>query len=106
MTTAQKRQYIGSIGKRKTSIARVKLYQDGGGEITVNGQKLKDYFAGIQIENAAAALVLVNLKGTVDIEARVVGGGKSSQSDALRHAISRALLQLGGSRHQVGSTIP
>lgn len=86
------KQYLGTIGKRKTAIARVKLFQEGSGEVTVNGMKLKEYFAGFQIENAVAPLALTNQKNSVDIEVRIVGGGKASQSDAMRHAISRALL--------------
>lgn len=91
---ATSKQYFASIGKRKTSIARVKMFQDGSGEVMVNGKKLKDYFAGVQIENAIAPLTLTANKNSLDIDARVVGGGKSSQSDAVRHAISRALLLL------------
>lgn len=89
------RQYIGAIGKRKTSVARVKLFQEGTGEATVNGQKIKDYFdAPYGVENALAPLALVSKKSSVDVEVRVVGGGKMSQSDAMRHAVSRALILL------------
>lgn len=88
----KKRQYFGSVGKRKTSIARVKLYQGGTGTVTVNGMPLKNYFAGVQIENAVAPLVLLGAKTAYDVEAQVLGGGKASQSDAVRHGISRALL--------------
>jgi small subunit ribosomal protein S9 len=91
-TTEQKRQYLGAIGKRKTAIARVKLFQEGSGEITVNGMKLKEYFTAFGIENALAPLAIANQQKSVDIDAVVVGGGKSAQSDAVRHAISRALL--------------
>lgn len=92
MTTTSKRQYFGSVGKRKTAIARVKLFQNGKGEVMVNGMPLKEYFAGIQIENAVAALALIGAKTAYDVEAYVQGGGKMSQSDALRHGITRALL--------------
>jgi small subunit ribosomal protein S9 len=85
-------QYTYSSGKRKTSAARVKLYDDGKGEITVNGKKLKEYFTPMQAENALAPLVVVGRKGDFDIVAYVKGGGKESQSDAMRHGISRALL--------------
>jgi small subunit ribosomal protein S9 len=86
------RQYLSAIGKRKTSIARVKLFQEGSGEVTVNGLKLKEYFNGYAVENALAPLALTEQKALVDIEVRIVGGGKMSQSDAMRHAISRVLL--------------
>ncbi len=86
------RQYFYATGKRKTAIARVRLFQDGSGEVSVNGMPLKQYFAGVQTENAVAPLVVAELKNKVDIEAVITGGGKSSQADALRHGISRALL--------------
>ncbi len=94
MTTERSRSYIAATGKRKTSVARAKLFQDGSGEVKVNGQKMKEYFHGVQIENALAPLVIANVKSQFDLEVTVVGGGKSSQSDAMRHAISRALLTI------------
>jgi small subunit ribosomal protein S9 len=96
------RSYFYSVGKRKTAIARVRLFQDGKGEVTVNELPLKKYFAGVQIENALAALALTNTKTEFDIEAFVIGGGKAAQSDALRHGISRALLLFNPElRHQL-----
>ncbi len=86
------KQYFYSAGKRKTAIARVKVYEGGKGDVTVNGMKLAEYFAGTQIENALAPLTLTNQKTSFDVEAQIIGGGKSAQSDALRHGISRALL--------------
>ena len=89
------KQYIGAIGKRKTAIARVKLYQDGTGEATVNGKKLAEYFHNpYEVENAVAPLVVASKQKTVDVDVRIVGGGKSAQADAMRHAISRALLEV------------
>lgn len=92
MTT--KRPYFAGLGKRKTARALVKLFQDGSGELTVNGMKIADYFAGAAIENAMSPLMIAGIRNTVDVEARVSGGGKAGQSDALRHGISRALLLL------------
>ena len=93
MTTS--RSYLAGLGKRKTARARVKLFQDGSGEVTINGMKMKEYFAaGFQTENALAPLTLAGVAKSVDIEARVSGGGKAGQSDAVRHGISRALLLL------------
>jgi len=84
--------YTYSVGKRKTAIARVKLFQGGSGELKVNDKAAKTYFTPLQIENLFAPLVLTGQKGSFDIEARLTGGGKSAQSDAVRHGISRALL--------------
>lgn len=88
------RPYLAGLGKRKTARARVKLFQDGSGEFTVNGMKINKYFAGVAIENALAPLTVANVAKTVDVEAIVSGGGKEGQSDAMRHGISRALLLL------------
>ncbi len=94
MATPSKRSYLSAIGKRKTAIARVKLYQDGSGKVMVNDKEVKEYFHGTAIENALYPLIIANKKSDVDIEVRIVGGGMTSQSDAMRHAISRALLLL------------
>ncbi|MEQ1849167.1 MAG: 30S ribosomal protein S9 [Candidatus Peribacteraceae bacterium] len=80
------------LGKRKTSIARVRLFQDGTGKVTVNGMDPKKYFFSTLTENAVAPLVLTDQKKTVDIDAVLIGGGKVSQSDAMRLGVSRALV--------------
>ena len=85
-------QYYYSAGKRKTAIARVKMFEKGSGKVTVNEQDIKKYFSGTAIENALAPLALVDMKKDFDIEVNVTGGGKEAQSDALRLGISRALL--------------
>lgn len=91
MTTT--RSYISALGKRKTARARVKLFQDGSGEVMVNGLPLNKYFSGFAIENSVAPLMVAGVEKTsMDIEARVTGGGKFAQADAMRHGISRALL--------------
>ena len=86
------RQYQYGVGKRKTAIARVKLFQNGSGDATVNGLKLKEYFSGVQIENALAPLAIAEIKGSTDVDVVVSGGGKAAQSDAIRLGVSRALL--------------
>lgn len=84
--------YFYGLGKRKTSIARVRLFQNGSGKVTINGGDPKKYFFSILTENALAPLVLTDQKKSVDIEADLIGGGKNSQSDAMRLGISRALV--------------
>lgn len=97
-----KRQYFYGVGKRKNAIARVRLYEAGAGEATVNELPIAKYFAGVQIENALAALALTDNKKNFDIAVEVQGGGKSAQSDAMRHGISRALLLMNpDTRHQL-----
>lgn len=86
------KRYIG-LGKRKTSIARVYL-KSGEGKITINKRDLTDYFirptSRMVVEHP---LKLVDLVGKVDIDVRVNGGGLTGQAGAIRHGITRALLQ-------------
>ena len=89
-----KNPYYYGTGRRKSSVARVRLYA-GTGKITINGRDIDDYFGLETLKmvvrqplNATATL------GKVDIVATVEGGGVSGQAGALRHGISRALLQV------------
>lgn len=81
-----------SIGKRKTSIANIKL-TDGKGIITVNGRSFQDYFHSFQEEaqSIKRPLILTNYSSLTDIEIKVSGGGLSSQLDAIRLAIAKFL---------------
>lgn len=88
----RKGRYFYANGKRKTSIARVRLYENGNGKIIINDHSLEDYFFGILIGNVKTPLKLVNMLKTFDITVKVAGGGISSQSDAVRHGISKALI--------------
>jgi small subunit ribosomal protein S9 len=97
---ATTRPYLAALGKRKTARARVKMFQDGSGEVMVNGMKLKEYFNGFSIENAIAPLLTTDLRNRVDIEVMTSGGGKAAQSDAIRLGISRALLLLNPDFHR------
>lgn len=84
-----------ATGKRKTAIARVWL-KAGSGEIKVNKLSLGDYFGNIDIATIKLA-VPFKLTDTVekfDVYATLSGGGKSSQVDALRHGIAKALLDV------------
>lgn len=82
--------YTYACGKRKTAIARVKLFT-GTGKIVVNGKPIEEYFVGTMISNAKAPLSLLGEQKHFDIEVTVAGGGKSGQSDAVRHGIARSL---------------
>ncbi|MCK5019650.1 MAG: 30S ribosomal protein S9 [Candidatus Peribacteraceae bacterium] len=84
-------QYTYSNGKRKTAIARVKLFE-GEGKCTINNKDMKEYFTPLQREIALAPLALLEKKKDFDIVAIISGGGKDAQAGALRHGISRALL--------------
>ena len=87
------RPYFYGTGRRKSSVARVRLYA-GTGAITINGRSIDDYF-GLETLKLIVRQPL-NLTGTTekfDIECRVAGGGVTGQAGAIRHGISRALLQ-------------
>lgn len=84
--------YYGT-GKRKTSIARTWL-KSGKGIITINDRTIEDYFgretAKMIVEQP---LVLTDTYGVFDVKVNVTGGGVSGQAAAIRHGITRALLQ-------------
>ena len=88
-----KRQYQYGTGRRKSSVARVRVYQGGTGFITINGRDIDDYFGLDTLKMAVRQpLAATDLVGKVDIVATVEGGGVSGQAGALRHGIARALL--------------
>lgn len=89
-----KRPYFYGTGRRKKSVARVRLYQ-GTGSVKINGRDIDDYF-GLDTLKLIVRQPL-NLTGTADkfdIECRVAGGGVTGQAGAIRHGISRALLEM------------
>ena len=101
---AKSAQYYYSAGKRKTAIARVKLYDGGKGEITVNDMKIREYFpTALQTENAVAPLSITDNLKKFDAVISVQGGGKSAQSDAIRHGFSRALLLVDPDLHDLNA---
>ncbi|MBU0578261.1 30S ribosomal protein S9 [Patescibacteria group bacterium] len=89
----RKGRYFYANGKRKTSVARVRLYEKGKGDIIVNNKPIEEYFFGTLIGNIKSPLKLANAVKMFDITVKVVGGGVSSQSDAVRHGIAKALLE-------------
>ena len=88
-----KKAYFYGTGRRKSSVARVKLIPGGTGKITINGRDIDDYFGLDTLKLIVRQpLVATNTLGKVDIEATVAGGGVSGQAGAIRHGVSRALL--------------
>lgn len=82
-----------ATGKRKTSVARVRI-TPGTGVITVNGHNIDAYFGRAALTIAAKApLVETGTEARYDVVASLHGGGKSGQSGALRHGIARALVE-------------
>lgn len=81
-------------GRRKEATARVWL-EEGEGDLVVNKQPLDEYF-GRKVDRIVAlqALELVGKRGVVNIKVNVTGGGKSGQAGAIRHGITRALMEM------------
>lgn len=84
-------QYYYAIGRRKTSVANVRLYMDKG-PLIVNGKSMEDVFPWSTWQQIITdPLRLTNRLGQIRMIAKVTGGGVVSQAGALRHGISRAL---------------
>jgi small subunit ribosomal protein S9 len=89
------KQYFLGVGKRKTSVALVRLYEGGEGKFLVNNRNLKEYFFDPLIENSLQPFsVSGKSEDDFNIVVKVTGGGFSSQAEAVRHGISRALILL------------
>ncbi|GAB4315923.1 MAG: 30S ribosomal protein S9 [Bacteroidales bacterium] len=85
---------INTIGRRKTAIARLYM-TEGSGKITVNGRDMKDYFTVPTLQYVVnQPLDITETAGKYDIKVNLDGGGISGQAEALRLAISRALIQV------------
>ena len=86
-------EYYYAAGKRKTAVARVRLYPKGKGIITVNQKPMDEYFSLITSAGIITSpLKMTGLPKEFDISVKVAGGGLSAQADAIRHGIARALL--------------
>ncbi|MBQ8003877.1 MAG: 30S ribosomal protein S9 [Oscillospiraceae bacterium] len=90
-----KKPYFYGTGRRKSSVARVHVYPNGSGKITVNGRTLDNYFGLDTLKLIVRQpLVTTDMLDKVDIEATVIGGGVTGQAGAIRHGIARALLNV------------
>ena len=92
-----KRKYFYGTGRRKSSVARVRVYENGTGSITINGRDIDNYFGLDTLKMVVRQpLVSTDLLGKVDVVVTVCGGGVTGQAGAIRHGISRALLLVNG----------
>lgn len=90
-----KKAYFYGTGRRKSSVARVHLFEGGNGTITINGRDIDEYFGLETLKMVVRQpLEATGTVGKVDISATVSGGGVSGQAGALRHGIARALLSV------------
>jgi small subunit ribosomal protein S9 len=87
-------KYFEAKGRRKTSVARVRLFDGKESSVLVNDKKLEDYFPTKELQNIVAEpLKKIKIKKKFKISAKIKGGGIHSQAEALRHGISRALIK-------------
>ncbi len=87
--------FIATVGRRKTSVARVRLIKNGKGAVIVNGKPANEYFNTFVLrEQVVAPLKAVGQDAAVDVSAKVNGGGIRGQAEAVRHGVSRALIEL------------
>ena len=89
----ESKPYFYGTGRRKSSVARVRVY-NGTGKVTINDRDIDDYF-GLETLKLIVRqpLVTTGTEGKFDIVCRVGGGGVTGQAGAIRHGLSRALLQ-------------
>ncbi|MEK7176732.1 MAG: 30S ribosomal protein S9 [Patescibacteria group bacterium] len=87
----KKERYIEAVGRRKTSVARVRLSPASKISIAVNGLPLEKYFPTLTLQKTVLS-AFDHTEEKFSVTAKLNGGGISSQSEALRHGLSRALI--------------
>ena len=86
--------YFYGTGRRKSSVSRVRVYPNGTGAITINGRDIEDYFGLDTLKLIVRQpLALTDNLDKFDIVCTVAGGGVTGQAGAIRHGVSRALLE-------------
>jgi small subunit ribosomal protein S9 len=90
MAPTKEHKYIETVGRRKTSVARVRISPASKTAIMVNGRDFDNYFPVAQMRSDIMA-VFADIPGTFAVSAKLTGGGVSSQAQALRHGLARAL---------------
>ena len=91
MSATKENKYIEAVGRRKTSVARVRLTPAAKTSVVVNEREFENYFPTVELRNIVLS-ALVDLPNKYTITAKLVGGGISSQAQAMRHGISRAII--------------
>jgi small subunit ribosomal protein S9 len=92
--TPKKGLFFYATGKRKTVVARVKVYPQGKGEVLINGRNLRDYFQTQQDLSTFLAPFKLSDRSEkeYDVEIIITGGGEHARAEACRHGISKALV--------------
>lgn len=91
----KKMEYLYSVGKRKTSIAQVRVYKKGSGKININKKDYTKYFPTFEYQEIVVApLKIIGQLEKLDVSVKVMGGGVVGQAEAARNGIAKALIQL------------
>jgi small subunit ribosomal protein S9 len=86
--------YYYGTGRRKTAVARVRLFPNGDGRMIINGRDAEQYFGrDVLFAAAKSPLRLLELTNRFNVTLKVVGGGVSGQAGAVRHGLARALVR-------------
>jgi len=94
MTTTVTKKYFEAVGRRKTAIARVRLFPGTKAGYEINGKSLETYFPVKEMQaTAIEAITDTKAAEKFHITVKLVGGGISAQSEAMRHGVARALLE-------------
>lgn len=90
----KKEIYWEGVGRRKTAVARVRIYEKKGGDFLVNEKKGQEYFQIPELfQTAISPLQKLDLLEKIKVSVKVKGGGVSSQAEAVRHGLARALVK-------------
>ena len=90
-----KKAFFYGTGRKKSSVARVRIYPEGTGAVTINNREMDNYFGLDTLKLLVRQPFMVtDTLGKFDVVVTVAGGGVTGQAGAIRHGISRALLQV------------
>jgi small subunit ribosomal protein S9 len=91
----KKDEYLYSVGKRKTSVAQIRVFKKGEGNVEVNAKDFKVYFPKSEWqETVLSPLKMIGQDDKLNVTVKVSGGGIFSQAQAIRHGLAKALIQL------------
>lgn len=94
MSSAKTSTYTEAVGRRKTAVARVRITPAATSKVSVNDKDLNAYFPTAHLQELVVAPLERAGGKTFAITARIVGGGVNAQAEALRHGLSRALVDI------------
>jgi small subunit ribosomal protein S9 len=89
------RKYFYAVGRRKTAVATVRLYEKGEGNITINQKEFTEYVKNkYLLDTVVFPMKLLGVNKAYDMTVRVVGGGSNAQAEAIRLAVAKALVSI------------